>query len=246
MNYWKINGLEQSYYLLGKVSEFINKDLLEYLNEILDRGILIDKFENIVSEEPEFETKKFNNIFDFRFYRILLYIAVRATKPKIIIETGVMHGLSSSFILAALEKNRKGKLFSIDAPSYKETGPVNQDSYMETLPHGKEPGWIIPPSMKKSWELNIGKSKEVLPSIINSKEQLDFFIHDSEHTYENMLFELKTAWKDLKAGGVMICDNIDANSAFKDFCVNIDKKPLLLSAPDNSFNDHIRFGLLIR
>ena len=91
-----------------------------------------------------------------------------------------------------------------------------------------------------------GKSKDVLPLLIDSTKQLDFFIHDSEHTYENMLFELKLAWKKLKVGGIIICDNIDANESFKDFCTSINKKPLLLSAPDNSFNDNIRFGLLIK
>lgn len=243
----KINGLEQNYFLLGKVSQFLNNIyLLNYLDEILDRDILINKFEKIVFDEPEFETKKFKNIFDFRFYRILLYVIVRAIKPKIIIETGVMHGLSSSFILKAIEKNEEGRLFSIDAPSYKETGPVNQDNFTETLPHGKEPGWIIPSTMKKNWELKIGKSRDVLPSLIDSKGQLDFFIHDSEHTYENMMFELKLAWEKLRSGGIIICDNIDANKSFEDFCTNINKKPLLLSAPDNSFNEQIRFGLLVK
>jgi len=243
----KINGLEQNYFLLGKVSEFINNNyLLNYLDEILDRNVLINKFEKIVSDEPEFKTKKFENIFDFRFYRILLYVIVRAIKPKIIIETGVMHGLSSSFILKALEKNEEGKLFSIDAPSYKKTGPVNQDGYMEALPHGKEPGWIIPSTIKNKWELKIGKSKDILPLLIDSKEQLDFFIHDSEHTYENMMFELKLAWNKLKPGGIIVCDNIDANKSFEDFCVKVNKKPLLISAPDNSFSEQIRFGLLVK
>ena len=84
----KINGLEQNFFLLGKVSEFISKDLLKYLDEILDRKILLNEFEKNVLDEPEFETKKFNNIFDFRFYRILLYCIIRDQKPKTIIETG--------------------------------------------------------------------------------------------------------------------------------------------------------------
>jgi len=242
----KINGLEQNFFLLGKVSEFINSDLLKFLEEILDREILLNEFEKMVLDEPEFKTKKFNNIFDFRFYRILLYCMIRAQKPKIIIETGVMHGLSSSFILKALEKNGNGELLSIDAPSYKETGPINQDNYTETLPSGKEPGWIIPTILKENWKIKIGKSKEILPLLIDTIKQLDFFIHDSEHTYENMMFELKLAWKKLKIGGIIICDNIDANVSFKDFCTSINKIPLLLSAPDNSFNDNIRFGLLIK
>jgi len=111
---------------------------------------------------------------------------------------------------------------------------------------GKEPGWIIPLMLKKNWELKIGKSKDVLPLLADSIGQLDFFLHDSEHTYENMMFELKLVWKKLRSGGILICDNIDANKSFEDFCISKNKKPLLLPVPSNSFNEQIRFGLLVK
>ena len=48
------------------------------------------------------------------FDRKTLYAAVRATKPNIVVETGTAAGASSTFVLAALEKNGRGYMHSID------------------------------------------------------------------------------------------------------------------------------------
>jgi predicted O-methyltransferase YrrM len=47
----------------------------------------------------------------------IIYTIIRCLKPRIVIETGVANGASSTFILSALEKNNLGKLYSIDLPS---------------------------------------------------------------------------------------------------------------------------------
>ena len=47
---------------------------------------------------------------------IPLYFLIRELKPEKIIETGVHRGVSSLFILQALEDNEKGELYSIDLP----------------------------------------------------------------------------------------------------------------------------------
>jgi len=64
----------------------------------------------------------------------------RLIKPNFFIETGVLHGLTSSFILEAIAKNERGKLLSIDYPSYFNQVPVNDDGYYDNLSKGKEPG----------------------------------------------------------------------------------------------------------
>jgi len=245
-NFKKISGVEQNFFLLGKVSQYTGLNLLEYVEELIDREFLITRFEEIVKNEPNFETKKFQNIFDFRFFRIILYCLMRAIKPDNVVETGIMHGLSSGFILAALEKNRNGTLHSIDAPSFFETGPISQDGYQETLPPGRKPGWIVPNSLRKLWDLRLGKSRELLPKLSKEVKSWDFFCHDSEHTYENMSFELNIAWDALKNGGIIICDNIEANNSFKDFCKKIKKDPLLLEAPNRTFSNLLRFGLIVK
>ena len=47
------------------------------------------------------------------FDRKTLYAAVRATKPNIVVETCTAAGASSTFVLAALEKNGRGYMHSI-------------------------------------------------------------------------------------------------------------------------------------
>ena len=47
----------------------------------------------------------------------VLYAAVRARKPSVVVETGVAAGLSSACILAGLQRNGMGELYSIDLPN---------------------------------------------------------------------------------------------------------------------------------
>lgn len=43
--------------------------------------------------------------------------------------------------------------------------------------------------MKDAWTLKIGKSTKVLPKVLEDVGEIDIFLHDSEHTYENMMAE---------------------------------------------------------
>jgi len=63
-----------------------------------------------------------------------LYKLVRTLHPKIVVETGVANGISSSFILKALSENSSGRLYSIDL-HYREGVAV---------PPGRKLGWVIP------------------------------------------------------------------------------------------------------
>lgn len=45
---------------------------------------------------------------------LLLYVLARALKPEVVVETGVANGISSSFILKALDENARGRLCSVD------------------------------------------------------------------------------------------------------------------------------------
>lgn len=56
-----------------------------------------------------------------------LYTIIRIRKPDIVVETGVAQGVSSTFILQALEDNGRGQLYSIDLP------PAGADLPMEWL-----------------------------------------------------------------------------------------------------------------
>lgn len=240
-----ISGVEQCLYHLGRLSEYLDAgNLLSYLDEIKEREELIADIENAVKDVDAFQTKRFNSIYDFRLYRIIMYTLVRALQPKVFVETGVLHGLTSAFILQAMHRNSSGLLVSVDLPSYFDSGPSNQDGYNAVLPQGKKPGWVVPQRHSSYWKLVLGMSLEELPKIFKEFQEIDIFCHDSEHTYETMWGELNLAWDRLRDDGVLVCDNIDNNSCFFDFTRRVGRSPIVFPAPDERPEERIRFGII--
>lgn len=143
--------------------------------------------------------------------------------PEVVVETGVKYGRSSSFILQALEDNGKGKLYSIDLPNvkYVSKGEVHSDE----LESGLSTGFLVPERLRKNWDLRLGDARLELPSLLNSVGLIDFFYHDSIHTYEHMSFEMNLAWAHLRKGGLLIVDDPDWNDALKDFSAKVGQQP---------------------
>ena len=141
----------------------------------------------------------------------MVYALCRKLKPDTFLETGVSGGVSSAFILCALEQNKHGELYSID------------------LPWGEQSGWIIPNYLRHRWHLELGSSSEKLPPLLEKLGAIDIFLHDSEHSYENMLWEYQSAWAYLKDRGILLSHNVEQNYAFPDFCKSAGVKGFLLS-----------------
>lgn len=140
---------------------------------------------------------------------LLQYAAIRAFAPEIIVETGVASGVSSSYLLLALHKNGRGRLYSIE---------LGDERY---LPTGKPPGWVVPEPLKSRWDLRIGDSRELLPKLLAELGSVDIFIHDSLHTYEHMLWEYRAAYPFIKPTGLLISDDAAWNPAFNEFCAEV-------------------------
>lgn len=239
--------MEQKDFLIDfaeKLGIFIGvSKLMDFFNELEGRCDIINEIEQSVKNEDYFETKKFGSIYEFRLYRIVNYLIIRAIKPKMIIETGVLHGLTSQFLLHAVSKNDTGVLHSIDFPSYFGSGPSNQDGFFATLPPERESGWIVSEKYLKYWKLHIGKSTDILPDLLNKCFEIDMFIHDSEHLYSTMWKEMNIVWNKLKIGGILLCDNINCNTSFFDFCLDKKKVPLICPS-DFKLDSEIRFGII--
>ena len=77
---------------------------------------------------------------------------------------------------------------------------------------------MIPNYLRNRWHLILGRSSEQLTQLLKKVVEIDIFLHDSEHSYQNMLWEYRIAWTYLKAGGLLLSHNIDTNDAFSDFC----------------------------
>ena len=92
----------------------------------------------------------------------LLYAVCRLIRPRIVVETGVAAGVSSAFILKALEDNSYGILHSIDEPNYEEVLVKNEPEYARTrvavavIPQGKQPGFVIPNDSQGAMEIASG------------------------------------------------------------------------------------------
>src|SRR5215813_10279090 len=67
------------------------------------------------------------------------YCWCRAHKPQLMIETGVANGVTSAFILKAMERNACGQLWSIDLPS------LGTEDFV---------GCLIPKELQSRWELH--------------------------------------------------------------------------------------------
>ena len=175
----------------------------------------VEIVENFLSEMEELETlnrmklrvKELNWLGYFRAGPELFTLC-RLIRPSIVVETGVGSGYSSTYILQALELNQHGSLISIDLPNANQAW---------RLPTGMSPGFLVPEILKKRWDLVLGDTKQALPSIMSRLGAIDMFFHDSEHTYNTMMFEFESCWQNLKQGGILISDDAIWNTAMLDF-----------------------------
>ena len=140
---------------------------------------------------------------DFSLARFC-YQVCRAMRPNIVLETGVAYGVTSAFILKALEITGHGILHSVDLPPLVR----NAEQFV---------GSLIPEVLKHRWRLHRGSTKRVLSSLLPQLGQVDIFIRDSLHTYRNMLWELQTVVPYLGPQAIVIADDVDENRAFQDF-----------------------------
>ena len=149
-----------------------------------------------------------------------LYFVVRLLKPRALVETGVFRGVSTAFILAALADNGSGHLHSIDLPNASYVTDGNRNLvYRDATGRWSESetGLAIPRELRTHWTLHLGDSKSILPPLLESLGTIDFFFHDSEHTYETMTWEYLQALRHLRPGGLLASDDVFWNSAFQDF-----------------------------
>jgi hypothetical protein len=133
----------------------------------------------------------------------LCYLACRLANPKTVVETGVAYGVSSAFTLKALEQNGGGTLHSVDLP------PLRRE-------YERFWGIAVPEDLRRGWRLHRGASRRVLPGLLRETGPVGLFIHDSLHTRRNMRQEFDAVWPSLSAGGVLLADDVERNTAFAD------------------------------
>jgi|TARA_B110000438_G_C15739538_1_gene617830 predicted O-methyltransferase YrrM len=205
-----------------------------------------NKFENCDDNKIFEEIKKVNEKILQEFsrneaYFIPLYFLVRKLKPNLIIETGVHRGVSSLFILQALKDNNKGELYSIDLPLAKYDTDSGESTKSLLAP--EKVGICIINKLKERWNLILGDSKKELPKLLSSVQSCDMFIHDSKHTYEHMEWEFNIVWSNLNQNGVLVSDDTNWNSSFRDFASKVGRKNMELIRDKNSEST---FGIILK
>lgn len=153
----------------------------------------------------------------------LCYALIRSANPERVLEIGVARGMTTNCSLLALKENGKGHLESIDLPNYMAT----QD-YI---------GSLIREDLKDRWTLSLGSSRQHLPN--KPTNSYDLMIIDGLHSYQTMKYEYDAASRLVKAGGFIIADDIEWNSAFYEFQNRFDKSWIFLKTSGIG-----RFGLV--
>jgi predicted O-methyltransferase YrrM len=130
----------------------------------------------------------------------ILIALVILTKPEVVVETGTANGASAAAILAGLEYNKAGHLWSFDI---KPANPVLVD---ESL---KQRATFVKVS---------GKENDLLKQLLDIKKSnkgFSIFLHDADHSFLGQQSDYKLA----KNNGfdLILSDDIDASLAFCEF-----------------------------
>lgn len=125
----------------------------------------------------------------------ILYGLVRVLRPKLVLETGTFEGYSTTELARALSANGGGRL--------------------ETVDIANSSGFRVPEDFRHVVTFRRGiPSVEMVGILAQGKEGIDFFFHDSLHTYLNTLGELIAFAPCFNPGCVVVCH--DAKMDFKD------------------------------
>jgi len=199
--------LEQSDFILHLLPEMNQSQVQAHLNEIYDL------FKNRQRFFSDFQPPRGGST--SLGETAILYTAVRLIKPEKVIETGSGSGMSSTFILAGLEMNNRGHLYSIDLPK--------PQVVTEHSPNSR-PGWLIPDSLRNRWTLVVGKSEERLLPLLEELDEIDLFFHDSLHYFRHQKFEYETALPFIKSGGLLLSHDI--NKPYLSLCRRFNATPI--------------------
>lgn len=125
--------------------------------------------------------------------RLGWYALVRALQPEHVVETGTHFGLGSCAIAAALLRNGHGRLTTIDIDP--------------------QAGYVIGGPWADVIDQVTGSSVQLLAGL----HDVDFFLHDSLHTYDYETEELGAVEARLSPGAVVLSDNAHDSAALSDW-----------------------------
>jgi hypothetical protein len=145
----------------------------------------------------------------------LLFHLVRGLGARRVVETGVAYGWSSLTILLAQEALGGGSLVSTDMP-YPRLHSEDQG------------GGVVPERLRSSWTVIRRPDRPALPRALRRIGHVDLAHYDSDKTYAGQSWAFRHLWAALASGGVLIADDINYQSAFRDFSTTTGVEPIVV------------------
>jgi Methyltransferase domain len=131
--------------------------------------------------------------------RVAWYVVTRAIKPRLVVETGIKHGIGSLVLLVALDRNARegsdGRLVSFDPD------PAS--------------GWVVPEALRGIWKPVFATGFDAFDEQLDG-EQIDLFICDTPPNTEIESFEMNAALRHAAPGIVLIAGNGDRTTVLPD------------------------------
>jgi hypothetical protein len=148
---------------------------------------------------------RYNSDAEPRFGRRLgWYALLRATKPRVVVETGVDKGLGTCLIAAALMRNQ--------AEGY--------PGFFYATDNNPKSGNLFSGAYRDYGRVLYGDSVDMLGTI---KDEVDIFIHDSDHRAEYEMREFLAMEKKLVPNAIVLSDNANETDKLLEFARRIGK-----------------------
>ncbi len=190
-------------YLIQVTSVVTNKSyevIRSYMNEALDNKTLLDHILSVSQKEAPNkmnQLKKESNSFG---RRLGWYMIARATKPKVIVETGVERGHGALILNFALERNfQEGHAGEYIGTDINPTAGILFNEYPNKM------GKVI-----------YGDSIETLSKL---DKEIDLFINDSDHSASYEEREYETVRSKLSPKSIIIGDNAHVTDKLSNYSI---------------------------
>ena len=173
------------------------EEIITYLNEVKQDTRLREHFVELV---PRTADRYFADLPIKYGRRIGWYVLLRILKPRIVVEAGVDRGIGTCVLAAAMLRNTEqghgGKIIGLDINPY--AGQYLAEPYSSVI------------------DLVIGDSLEFLRT---TRNEVDVFIHDSNHSREHESREYELVGPKLSKNGVIVSDNAGVTDCLFEFAL---------------------------
>ena len=164
-----------------------------------------EAFRSLLEQQTRNSRDRHSSDIEPRYGRRLgWYALVRATKPRVVVETGVDRGLGTAVLAAAVLRNEKEGF----------PGLVYATDIMPDCGH-----LLVEPYQSRC-RILLGDSVETLKKF---GEPVDIFLHDSDHRPEYEWAEFMAIQHRLHAGSIVLSDNSQQSSKMREFAGRIGK-----------------------